>query len=116
MRLPGLAVLKKRSDFLAAQKGRRIATPGFTLEWRTREPGEADGIRVGFTCSRKVGNAVARNRARRRLREVARLTLPEHGRDGTDYVLVGRRDATATRDFEVLRRELETALDRTRRS
>ena len=67
-------------------------------------------MRVGFTCSKKVGNAVARNRAKRRLREIARLVLPEHGRDGYDYVLVGRRDVTATRDFAEMLEDLERAL------
>lgn len=67
-------------------------------------------MRVGFTCSKKVGNAVARNRAKRRLREIARLVLPEHGQDGYDYVLVGRRDVTATRDFIEMRTDLERAL------
>ena len=67
-------------------------------------------MRVGFTCSKKVGNAVARNRAKRRLREIARLVLPEHGHDGYDYVLVGRRDVTATRDFAEMLEDLERAL------
>jgi ribonuclease P protein component len=58
-------------------------------------PNETDptAIRVGFTCSRKVGNAVARNRAKRRLREAARLTLPRHGNPGWDYVLIGRPES-----------------------
>ncbi len=72
-----LSVLKLRADFLKAAQGRRQAMPGFLLQARRRGEGtEADGIRVGFTCSKKVGNAVARNRAKRRLRALAALTLP----------------------------------------
>lgn len=110
MQFDGLTILAKRADFLAAARSRRISTPGFTLQVRERRDGEAEGIRVGFTCSRKVGNAIARNRAKRRLREIARLTLPEHGRDGFDYVLIGRRDNTATRDFASLLADLRRAL------
>ena len=70
----------------------------------------ATGIRVGFTCTKKVGNAVARNRAKRRLREAARMVLPEHGRDGWDYVLIGRAEATAARPFEDLKHDLISEL------
>jgi ribonuclease P protein component len=67
-------------------------------------------MRVGFTCSKKVGNAVARNRAKRRLREVARIVLADTGRDGWDYVLVGRKDITATLPFETLTANLRQAM------
>ena len=87
------------------------------VQARKRDEGEAagddlPGIRVGFTCSKKVGNAVARNRAKRRLREAARLELPVHGRPGWDYVLIGRRDVTAERSFERLRGDLVRALEK----
>lgn len=109
--LPRLQVLKVRADFLRAAQARRQGTPGFLLQARRRAAEEpATGIRVGFTCSKKVGNAVARNRAKRRLREVARMTLPTRGRAGWDYVLVGRPGATAERPFEQLLADLATAL------
>ena len=75
-----------------------------------RAAGEAvDGVRVGFTCSKKVGNAVARNRAKRRLRAAARAVLPAHGRPGWDYVLIGRPEATAARPFASLCDDLAAA-------
>ena len=67
-------------------------------------------MRVGFTCSKKIGNAVARNRAKRRLRALAAEIMPLGGRPGWDYVLVGRPDATVSRDFADLCRDLAHAL------
>jgi ribonuclease P protein component len=86
--------------------------PGFVLQ---AAPVPADRpppmVRVGFTVSRKVGNAVIRNRVRRRLREIARMVIPEQARGDLDYVLVGRQGALG-RDFEIMRRELIEALKR----
>ncbi|WP_299781105.1 ribonuclease P protein component [uncultured Roseobacter sp.] len=105
-----LETLRKRADFQRAARARRIAMPGFILQMRKRPDGDAQGIRVGYTCSKKVGNAVARNRAKRRLREAARLVLTHQGRDGMDYVLIGRREHTTALPFDKLRADLETAL------
>jgi len=72
--------------------------------------GEAVGPRVGVTCTKKVGKSVIRNRAKRRLREAARMALPRLGRDGWDYVLIGRAEITVSRRFTNLVGDLETAL------
>lgn len=86
--------------------------PGFVLQAAPLPPDLTfPTIRVGFTVSRKVGNAVVRNRVRRRLREVARLEIPGQARSDLDYVLVGRQAALG-RDFGVLRQELHEALKR----
>jgi ribonuclease P protein component len=89
--------------------------PGFVLQVA---PAPADlaqaperPARVGYTVSRKVGNAVVRNRVRRRLREIARLVIPHQARPDLDYVLVGRQAALG-RDFALLRQELVEALKR----
>ncbi len=103
--------LKRRPEFLrVAQRGRRFAAPGLVLQACTSA--EAGGeIRVGLTASRKVGGAVVRNRARRRLRALVRPVLARHGAAGNDYVLVARQD-TATRPWKSLVEDLETALRR----
>jgi ribonuclease P protein component len=105
--------LRVRSDFLKIAQERRQAMPGFLLQARVRTPDEAgaDVVRIGFTCSKKLGNAVARNRAKRRLREIARGVVPVAGQPGWDYVLVGRPGSTATRDFALMRADLVRALD-----
>lgn len=115
---PSVGRLKKRSEFLKVAAARRKwATPGLILQARPREPDEqARGdthpeaeCRVGYTVSRKVGNAVRRNRARRRLRAAAAKVLPACGRPGYDYVVIGRQ-GTPERPFAALLADLRTAL------
>lgn len=83
--------VKQRSDFLAAAAGAKA--PGLALILQARERNDAGPPRVGFTVSRKVGTAVERNRVRRRLREIVRLSAAGRLHSGKDYVLIGRRAA-----------------------
>lgn len=106
--------LIKRADFLRLNRGRKWAAPGVVLqmaETPSSDPPQtkATDIRVGFTVTKKVGNAVVRNRAKRRLREAARAVLPLLAVRGHDYVLIGR-DATLTRPFATLVEDLKQAL------
>jgi ribonuclease P protein component len=107
-----LARLKTRADFLRVAAARsRAVRPGFVVQAAPR-PQTVEGdnsVRVGFTASRKVGNAVVRNRAKRRLRALAAEILPEKGRPGTDYVLIARGE-TGQRPYAELRADLEGAL------
>ncbi|UWQ33233.1 ribonuclease P protein component [Leisingera sp. M527] len=107
---PKIEVMAKRRDFLTCARppARKQGTKGMMVQGRNRQ--DDGGIRMGFTCSKKVGNAVVRNRAKRRLREAARMILPAHGRPGWDYVLIGRATETAQRPFEELKRDLIYAL------
>ena len=104
--------LKRRAEFLrVAATGRKLATPGLILQILSRT--DAEPARLGFTVTRKVGNAVIRNRTRRRLKEAARLFLKEHKLSGVDLVLIGR-DATRGRDFRALQADLGQALAKAR--
>lgn len=113
---PAVLRLKRRPEFLrVAATGRRWVTPGLILQARRRTTGESAAVgplvRVGFTCSRKVGNAVERNRVRRRLRAAADRVVAPHARAGQDYVIIGRA-ATLRRPFDALIADLEIALKR----
>lgn len=111
--------LKQRRDFLRVADGRKCARPGLVLQAREAPGGGPDeqpapSVRVGFTATRKIGTAVVRNRARRRLRAAAAAVLTRIGRPGHDYVLVARA-GTLTRRFADLLNDLETALEEVHR-
>lgn len=106
-----IARLKDRPDFLRVAEGGRVHGRGFSLQFAKREG--ASGARLGFTVTKRVGNAVMRNRVRRRLKEAARLSFPEAARAGMDYVLVGRIEA-ASLPFPSLIADLKQALARAR--
>jgi len=129
--MPRLGRLTRRPEFLRVAAARhKCAMPGLVVQARARLESAADAatpgqaadrpagdeapVRVGLTVSRKVGNAVARNRARRRLRALAREVLPAEGEAGVDYVLIGRK-ATLDRPYPALRADLSRALARLRR-
>ena len=101
--------LKNRSDFLRTAKGKTVHKKAFVLQGRSRSDSSTN-IRIGFTCTKKVGNAVLRNLAKRRLREVAQNIFPNNGVDGWDYVLVGKKDFTAKLSFEMMIKDLAQAL------
>lgn len=101
-------MLTKRSDFLAANHGLRVARPGFVLLVR---PNGGHGTRFGITVTKRIGNAVVRNRMKRRFRELLRDALPLEGLPDHDHVMIGR-EGGMERDFVRLREELTAALAR----
>jgi len=105
-----LSRLKTRAEFLRVAAARsRAARPGLVLQAAAR-PDEPEGeLRIGYTASKRVGNAAVRNRAKRRLRAAAASVLPLHGRAGTDYVLIAR-EGTGARPYAALLADLEGAL------
>jgi len=100
--------LVRRSEFLAANAGKRVPMPGFVLLIRARAD-EDPVMGVGFTVTKKIGNAVVRNRMKRRFRALAREILPEAGVAGADHVLIGRSGGLE-RDYALLGSELRKAL------
>ncbi|MDY8109243.1 ribonuclease P protein component [Fulvimarina sp. 2208YS6-2-32] len=107
--MPTNGRLTKRSEFLAARRGRRLNGPYFFVETHVR--GDQSPPRVGLTVTKKIGNAVVRNRIRRRLREAIRTAASGFMRDGVDYVIVARRDVLEV-DFADLQRELSRRFGR----
>jgi ribonuclease P protein component len=111
MTVPPLQRLTKRAQFLYVRHGARAVRGAVLIEARRRE--DTGPVGVGFTASGKVGNAVVRNRAKRRLREAARKLLPELGLPGVDYVLVARQD-TPSAAWSALLDDVRNALIRLR--
>jgi len=101
-------VLTRRSDFLAANRGLRVSRPGFVL---LAHPNPGLGLRFGVTVTKRIGNAVVRNRMKRRFRALVRELLPANGLPNHDHVLIGR-ETGIERDFGKLREELLAALSR----
>ncbi len=101
--------LKRRQDFVAAAKGFYQPMPAFVVQAVVRKDDEP--ARIGFTCTKKLGNAVIRNRIKRRLKEAARLSLEPYVKAGFDYVVIGRA-AAENRPFEVLKADLISATAR----
>ena len=101
--------LKQRADFLAAASGIKVPATAFVLQARKRA--DQGPARLGFTVSKKVGNAVERNRVRRRLRDIVRLSGTNRMQSGHDYVLIGRRAALKI-PFARIAEDFEGALRR----
>jgi ribonuclease P protein component len=108
----GLIGLTERKYYLAANAGKRAPMPGFVLLVRARDDGDPS-MRIGITVTKKIGNAVVRNRMKRRFRALAREILPVEGMPGADHVLIGRAGGVE-RDFGELRAELVKACARMR--
>ncbi len=110
--MPTISVLKKRAEFVAiAKTGNSLATKGVVLQTLQRkcDSKHSDNYRIGFTVTRKVGNAVIRNRVKRRLREVAKEVMRTLAKDDYDYVIIGRK-STIERPFEALVKDLKYAM------
>lgn len=111
-RLPPIEVIRKRPDFLAANRGKRFVTPGFILlahKRRAEHPVPPDTIRYGITVTKKIGNAVTRNRMKRRFRALLAEMLPQYGITGADHIMIGRKE-NKERDFSAMKADLEKAL------
>ena len=98
-----LETLSKRVDFIAASKAEKFIGKSIIVQAR---PNSLEIIRVGYTASKKVGNAIMRNRAKRRMRAAAAETLAQYGTSSTDYVLIGRAESTCNTKFTDLKFEL----------
>ncbi|WP_367947132.1 ribonuclease P protein component [Sphingopyxis sp. BSNA05] len=105
-------MIRKRADFLAANRGKRFVTPSFVLLAHRRRPDhsiETDRIRYGITVTKKIGNAVARNRMKRRFRALLAQCLPDEGIAGVDHIMIGRKTVQEA-DFATMKADLEKGL------
>jgi ribonuclease P protein component len=103
-----LQTLTKRQDFILTSRGLKHSCDTMIVQTKKND---LRTVRVGITCSKKVGNAVVRNRAKRRLRAIAREILPAWGRVGFDYVLIGRHGSTISSEFKNLKNDFISALE-----
>tara|TARA_B100001287_G_scaffold132924_1_gene111973 strand:+ start:385 stop:789 length:405 start_codon:yes stop_codon:yes gene_type:complete len=103
-----LQTLTKRQDFILTSRGLKHSCDTMIVQTKKND---LRTVRVGITCSKKVGNAVVRNRAKRRLRAIAREILPTWGRVGFDYVLIGRHGSTISSEFKNLKNDFISALE-----
>ena len=103
-----LQTLTKRQDFILTSRGLKHSCDTMIVQTKKND---LRTVRVGITCSKKVGNAVVRNRAKRRLRAIAREVLPTWGRVGFDYVLIGRHGSTISSEFKNLKNDFISALE-----
>ena len=108
-----LEKITKHVDYADMRKGHKISTSGFILQGKPRNTNSLvspNVARYGLTCSKRIGNAVRRNRAKRRLRSLATDILPSSGLQGWDYVLIGKINSTEILSFDILKNSLTTAL------
>jgi|TARA_R110002124_G_scaffold85873_2_gene222398 ribonuclease P protein component len=108
-----IEVIRKRADFLAANRGKRFVTANFVLlahKRRDTHPIPEQTIRFGITVTKKIGNAVARNRMKRRFRALLAQALPGHGITGVDHIMIGRKADTEA-DFATMKADLEKGLN-----
>ena len=103
-----LQTLTKRQDFILTSRGLKHSCDTMIVQTKKND---LRTVRVGITCSKKVGNAVVRNRAKRRLRAIAHEVLPTWGRVGFDYVLIGRHGSTISSEFKNLKNDFISALE-----
>lgn len=108
--LPKLGRLTKRPEFLFVRDGKYAPRQSLVIQTRKREDDNPQ-IRFGVTATKKIGNAVTRNKAKRRMREIARACLPKLGQAGHDYVLIARND-TAHINYSQLMLDAEKALEK----
>lgn len=107
-----IAVIRKRPDFVAANRGKRFVSPGFVLLVHKRRKDhniDDQAVRFGITVTKKIGNAVTRNRMKRRFRALIAATLPQNGIIGADHILIGRKQEQEP-SFERMQSDLEKGL------